>query len=56
MGDLNDLMVLGALGGVEMAMSDAGIQVEFGSGVGAAAAYYQRTARSEKVPAAEGSS
>jgi alanine-glyoxylate transaminase/serine-glyoxylate transaminase/serine-pyruvate transaminase len=56
MGDLNDLMVLGALGGVEMAMSDAGIDVEFGSGVGAAAAYYQQTARPERVPAAEGSS
>ena len=43
MGDLNDLMVLGALGGVEMAMADAGISVDFGSGVGAAAAYYQAT-------------
>lgn len=43
MGDLNDLMVLGALGGVEMAMADAGMKVEFGSGVGAAAEHYQRT-------------
>ncbi|CAN5885551.1 aminotransferase class V-fold PLP-dependent enzyme [soil metagenome] len=43
MGDLNDLMVLGALAGVEMAMADAGIDVKFGSGVGAAAAHYQRT-------------
>lgn len=43
MGDLNDLMVLGALAGVEMAMADAGIEVEFGSGVGAAAAHYQHT-------------
>ena len=42
MGDLNDLMVLGALSGAEMAMADAGIKVEFGSGPGAAAAYYQR--------------
>ncbi len=43
MGDLNDLMVLGALAGVEMAMADAGVKVDFGRGVGAAAAYYQQT-------------
>ena len=41
MGDLNDLMILGALSGAEMAMADAGIDVKFGSGPGAAAAYYQ---------------
>ncbi len=42
LGDLNDLMVLGALAGVEMAMADAGAKVEFGKGVGAATAYYQQ--------------
>lgn len=42
LGDLNDLMVLGALAGVEMAMADAGAKVEFGKGVGAAAAYFQQ--------------
>jgi alanine-glyoxylate transaminase/serine-glyoxylate transaminase/serine-pyruvate transaminase len=40
MGDLNELMVLGALAGVEMAMRDAGIPVTLGSGVGAAAELY----------------
>ena len=40
MGDLNELMVLGALAGVEMAMRDAGITVALGSGVGAAAEVY----------------
>jgi alanine-glyoxylate transaminase/serine-glyoxylate transaminase/serine-pyruvate transaminase len=43
MGDLNDLMVLGALAGVEMAMRDAGIAVALGSGVGAAAQRYDGT-------------
>jgi alanine-glyoxylate transaminase/serine-glyoxylate transaminase/serine-pyruvate transaminase len=40
MGDLNELMVLGALAGVEMAMRDAGIPVTLGTGVGAAAELY----------------
>jgi alanine-glyoxylate transaminase/serine-glyoxylate transaminase/serine-pyruvate transaminase len=40
MGDLNELMVLGALAGVEMAMRDAGITVALGGGVGAAAEVY----------------
>ena len=40
MGDLNELMVLGALAGVEMAMRDAGIGVTLGRGVGAAAEVY----------------
>lgn len=35
-GDLNELMLLGALGGAEMAMLDAGIRIEPGSGVAAA--------------------
>ena len=36
LGDLNELMVLGAIAGVEMAIRDAGIDVVLGSGVGAA--------------------
>jgi alanine-glyoxylate transaminase/serine-glyoxylate transaminase/serine-pyruvate transaminase len=36
LGDLNELMLAGALAGVEMAMADAGIEVVPGSGVGAA--------------------
>jgi alanine-glyoxylate transaminase/serine-glyoxylate transaminase/serine-pyruvate transaminase len=36
LGDLNELMLCGALAGAEMAMADAGIEIEPGSGVGAA--------------------
>jgi alanine-glyoxylate transaminase/serine-glyoxylate transaminase/serine-pyruvate transaminase len=36
LGDLNELMLCGALAGAEMAMNDAGIEVEPGSGVAAA--------------------
>jgi alanine-glyoxylate transaminase/serine-glyoxylate transaminase/serine-pyruvate transaminase len=36
LGDLNELMLCGALAGAEMAMADAGIDVVPGSGVGAA--------------------
>jgi len=36
LGDLNELMLLGALGGVEMAMLDNGIEIVPGSGVAAA--------------------
>ena len=44
LGDLNELMLLGALAGAEMAMRDVGIAVAPGSGVGAAAEYYRETA------------
>jgi alanine-glyoxylate transaminase / serine-glyoxylate transaminase / serine-pyruvate transaminase len=44
LGDLNDLMLLGALAGTELAMRDAGIAVSLGSGVAAAAEHYGRTA------------
>ena len=40
LGWLNETMVLRALGGVEMAMRDAGIPFQAGSGVGAAVEYY----------------
>ncbi len=45
LGSLNDLMILSAFGGAEMAMRDLGIPVEAGSGVAAAAEYYRKTAR-----------
>jgi alanine-glyoxylate transaminase / serine-glyoxylate transaminase / serine-pyruvate transaminase len=45
LGDLNELMLLGALAGAEMGMRDAGIAVEAGSGVAAAAEHFRRTAR-----------
>jgi alanine-glyoxylate transaminase/serine-glyoxylate transaminase/serine-pyruvate transaminase len=41
LGDLNELMLLGAIGGVEMAMLDVGIKIEAGSGVGAAQKYWR---------------
>jgi len=44
LGDLNELMLLGAIAGAEMAMRDVGVMVEPGSGVAAAAEYYRSTA------------
>ena len=44
LGDLNELMLLGALAGAEMAMRDVGIKVTPGAGVAAAAEYYRSTA------------
>ena len=36
MGDVNELMLLGALAGVELSLADSGIDIELGSGVAAA--------------------
>ena len=44
LGDLNDLMCLGAISGVEMAMQDAGISIEPGSGVAAAEESFRKAA------------
>ncbi len=44
LGDLNELMLLGAIAGAEMAMRDVGIQVTPGVGVAAAAEHYRSTA------------
>lgn len=44
LGDLNELMLLGAIAGAEMAMADVGIPVTPGSGVAAAAEVYRSTA------------
>jgi alanine-glyoxylate transaminase/serine-glyoxylate transaminase/serine-pyruvate transaminase len=41
LGDLNELMLMGALAGAEMAMQDVGIEVTPGSGVAAASAYWR---------------
>jgi alanine-glyoxylate transaminase/serine-glyoxylate transaminase/serine-pyruvate transaminase len=41
LGDLNELMVMGALAGAEMAMLDVGVKVKAGSGVAAAADYWR---------------
>lgn len=45
LGWLNEIMVMQALGGVELAMHDAGIPFEPGAGVGAAVRYFSRTAQ-----------
>ena len=42
LGDLNELMVMTAIAGAEMAMRDVGIPVEPGSGVAAAEEYYRK--------------
>jgi alanine-glyoxylate transaminase / serine-glyoxylate transaminase / serine-pyruvate transaminase len=44
LGDLNELMLVGAVGGAEMAMRDVGIKVTPGSGVAAAQEYWRSTA------------
>lgn len=45
LGSINDLMLLTAIAGSEMAMRDIGIAIEPGSGVAAAEEYYRQTAR-----------
>lgn len=41
LGDLNELMLMGAIAGAEMAMLDVGIKLTPGSGVGAASNYWR---------------
>jgi alanine-glyoxylate transaminase / serine-glyoxylate transaminase / serine-pyruvate transaminase len=41
LGDLNELMLLGALAGAELAMLDVGVKIEPGSGVAAAQNYWR---------------
>ena len=43
-GDMNDVSMLGAIAGVEMALLDNGYDIEPGSGVAAAIEYYRTTA------------
>lgn len=45
MGDMNDVSMLGAIAGAEMAMLDNGFDIKPGSGVGAAIEYYRSTAK-----------
>jgi alanine-glyoxylate transaminase/serine-glyoxylate transaminase/serine-pyruvate transaminase len=42
LGDLNELMLLGAIAGAEMAMLDTGVKIEPGSGVAAAQNYWRK--------------
>ena len=51
LGDLNELMLLGAIAGAEMAMRDNGIEVELGSGVAAAQAHFRGGAELRQVAA-----
>jgi len=44
LGWVNDLMLLQAIAGAEMAMADVGIPIELGSGVAAAQQHYRQTA------------
>ncbi len=44
LGDMNELMLMGAIAGSEMAMRDVGIKVTPGSGVAAAGEYWRGTA------------
>ncbi|MGH7653620.1 MAG: serine--glyoxylate aminotransferase, partial [Gemmatimonadaceae bacterium] len=44
-GDINELMVLGALSGVEMALNDTGVPVTLGSGVSAAQRWFRESAK-----------
>jgi alanine-glyoxylate transaminase/serine-glyoxylate transaminase/serine-pyruvate transaminase len=45
LGNLNELMLAGALCGAEMAMNDAGMSIKPGSGVGKAIEYWHKTAK-----------
>ncbi|HEY4162157.1 MAG TPA: serine--glyoxylate aminotransferase, partial [Dongiaceae bacterium] len=53
LGDLNELMVLTALGGTELALRDAGVAIKAGSGVGAAVEYFHQTGAAVTAAAAE---
>ena len=53
LGDLNELMCLGAITGSEMAMRDIGIDVKPGSGAAAAEEYYRKAGAHSTVKAAE---
>lgn len=44
-GDMNEISMLGAIAGAEMAMLDHGFDIKPGSGVGAAIEYYRATAQ-----------
>jgi alanine-glyoxylate transaminase/serine-glyoxylate transaminase/serine-pyruvate transaminase len=49
LGDLNELMLLGAIAGAEMAMRDVGIEIELGSGVAAAQAQFEGAAQAKQT-------
>jgi alanine-glyoxylate transaminase / serine-glyoxylate transaminase / serine-pyruvate transaminase len=52
LGDLNELMLMSAIAGAEMAMRDVGIDVKAGSGVAAAGEFWRKGKTHTKVKAA----
>jgi alanine-glyoxylate transaminase/serine-glyoxylate transaminase/serine-pyruvate transaminase len=54
LGDLNELMLLGAIAGAEMAMLDVGVKIEPGSGVAAAQNYWRKHAAQSRSEPAKG--
>jgi alanine-glyoxylate transaminase/serine-glyoxylate transaminase/serine-pyruvate transaminase len=54
LGDLNELMLLGAIAGSEMAMLDVGVKIEPGSGVAAAQTYWREHSPVGAVKSAPG--
>jgi alanine-glyoxylate transaminase/serine-glyoxylate transaminase/serine-pyruvate transaminase len=52
LGDLNELMLLGAISGAEMAMNDVGIDVALGSGVAAAQAQFRGAEQAKETKVA----
>jgi alanine-glyoxylate transaminase / serine-glyoxylate transaminase / serine-pyruvate transaminase len=55
LGDLNELMLLGAIAGAEMAMLDVGVKVEPGSGVAAAQKFWRNNAPAAQAGGAKAS-
>ncbi|MGA2188803.1 MAG: aminotransferase class V-fold PLP-dependent enzyme [Steroidobacteraceae bacterium] len=56
LGDLNELMLMGAIAGAEMAMLDMGVKIEAGSGVAAASGFWRANAPAagtREVPSAK---
>jgi alanine-glyoxylate transaminase/serine-glyoxylate transaminase/serine-pyruvate transaminase len=51
LGDLNELMLLGAIAGAEMAMLDVGVRIEPGSGVAAAQRFWRAQEAGSKMHA-----
>jgi alanine-glyoxylate transaminase/serine-glyoxylate transaminase/serine-pyruvate transaminase len=45
LGNMDELMLCSALSGAEMAMIDAGMKIQPGSGIGRAIEYFQKTAK-----------
>jgi alanine-glyoxylate transaminase / serine-glyoxylate transaminase / serine-pyruvate transaminase len=54
LGDLNELMLLGAIAGAELSMLDVGVKIEPGSGVAAAQNYWRKHAAQSKNEPAKG--